>query len=353
MKATRSVTQEKRSSAQKGKTSSPKIKRKNLKELEVGTSEDVPTNIAFDASCKELRFSWHSFAEKIYCINPYPNGITLSVHRNEAAKSVAEVEAGTAPEKYRPSQFHLRFRDTKNFQLPSGKYFLYRENFSDSLEKVLSHIRERNEQASSLIYFGMVTDPFRSFQKKFNVTMTCLQLLEKYNPGFVVVQTRSPMVIAGLPTLKSLGKNVVVAMPVETHLDHLIARYTPEQPKISQRLLAADGLRKQGIRVNLMASPLLPYGDMYRDAWDLAEVLDKYSDYISLGCLAGGTASEEAQLKTLSIANKLISDGQYRWLRPRCYRALYHALREIAPEKLCLPVSSGAKPEQLSIFEAA
>lgn len=309
----------------------------------------------FDPSAPQLQTTWSSFARRIYSINTYPNGITMSVHENDPLQrsDIARGEkVGERKAKFAPNHFHLRFRDTKNYQLPPGKYFLYRENYLDALEQHLSTLHKEGMLSSTVFYFGVTGDPFAGLSKKFDVTIGCLQLLEQYRPGLVVAQTRSPMIISALPILKMLGENAVAAIPVESPVEKAIVKYTPGQPKIAERLVAANGLRRQGIKVNLVVSPILPYGEVYRNAWDFADLLDSHADYVTFGCLASGAKSDEKQLRSLPVAQKLAADGNYRWLRPNSHRYLYGALSVVAPNKLMLPVKAANSVEQLDMFAA-
>jgi hypothetical protein len=111
-------------------------------------------------------------------------------------------------------------------------------------------------------------------------------------------------------------------------------------------------LRVQGIKVQLIAAPVLPYGDPERHAAEFAQLLDAHSDYIAVGCLASGSQTDEAQLRLLPLARRLVADNQFRWLRPHCYRQLYLALKQVAPAKLLLPVEPPVEPSQLSLFAA-
>jgi DNA repair photolyase len=249
-------------------------------------------------------------------------------------------------------QFHLRLKETRDYQLPEGKYYLYRENYAQALEQHLSQLHREGHLSSTVVYFGTTADPFLSLHKKFDVTLSCLDLLEQYRPGFVVIQTRSPMVITALPMLKSLQDRSVVVVPIESHLESSIARYTPGQPRVAERLVAVDGLRKQGVKVDLSVSPVLPYGDFYRDAWDFAELLARRADYVTFGCLASPDAGSELQLKNKPIAQKLIADNNYKWLRPYSFRYVYYAMRVIAPEKLLLPARLVGGSNQLKLFAA-
>lgn len=298
--------------------------------------------VAFNPAADDLNKSWCSGAAHVVCVNAFPNGITISQHSPDRLPE----------EENRPEAYHLRVRDMREYRLPGGKYYLYRENYAQGLEQHLSHLHQQGILGQTVVYFGTTSDAFLAFQKKFDVTMACLELLEQYRPGFIVVQTRSPMVISALPLLKMLGEKVVVAIPMETHQEAIIQRYTPGQPKVSERLIAANGLRRQEIKVNLVVSPMLPYGDFYSDAWNFAELLENHSDYVSFGCLASGHPSEEAHLKGMAIAQRLAAEKMYQWLRPHCYRNVYYALTLTAPEKLQLPLVLPQRSSQLTMFAA-
>ena len=320
----------------------------------VGKKKEVEIpDASFDPECDELKRTWSSYARSIYCVNPYPNGITVSVHK-QTPPTDAEVVSDDNEKiiNFSPNQFHLRYRDTRDYQLPTGKYYLYKEGYQKSLENILSTLRKQGLLESAVVYLGTTVDPFLSLNKKFDVTMACIELLEQYKPGMVVVQTRSPMVISVLPFLKALGERVVVAMSIESRLESSITRYTPGQPRIKDRLVAVEGLRAQGIPVNLVVSPILPYGEYYRDAWEFAEMLDNHGDFITLGCLANGEPTEEAQLRALPLARRLVADNNFKLLRPYAYRHLFYALKNVAPEKLLLPAPKFRQSTQLSLFAA-
>ena len=341
------------------------------------TGKESVADVSMEASGADQEASWCVGAKVVCCINTYPNGITVSLHDMDSGRSGLEhvggrgdapvgelhaeiggpavVELGTANGSSRllnSQQFHLRFRDTRDYLQPTGRYFLYREQYLRGLEKHLSQLHHQGILENTVVYFGTTTDPFLTLHKKFDVTMACLQILERYTPKLLVVQTRSPMVISALPTLKHLGARAVVGIPVETFLEKAVLRYMPGKPRIAERIVAADGLRKQGIRVNLMVSPVLPYGDFERDAWDFAELLVAHGDFITFGSLATGSESEERALKTMPIAQKLAADKQFLWLRPYSYKPVYQAVKALAPEKLILPVKPVAAKGQLNLFAA-
>ncbi|MCC6933857.1 MAG: hypothetical protein IT292_11510 [Deltaproteobacteria bacterium] len=321
-------------------------------ELAVDTLEDQLklTDASFDPNSEDLLQGWWANSANILCINCYPNGITLSQHR---PKGESDLSAEHSELALRPHHFYLRYRDMREYLLPEGKYFLYKEDYLVQLEDHLSQMRKSGLLEKTVVILGNTADPFFALNKKFEVTMNCLGLLENYKPGLVVLQTRSPMVIAALPFVKCLEDRTVVAMCVETFREDVISRYTPGQATIRERLVACEGLRAQDLKVQLVVSPILPYGDYYRDAWKFAEILNRHADYISVGCLASGLQSDEVALRSLPLAQKLEADGHLKILRPHAYRHLYYVLKNAYAEKLKTPVNDlKAQPAQLNLFAA-
>ena len=317
------------------------------------------TEITFDPQSPELTTPWFSARKHIVCLNAYPNGVTLSIHKNPSFASnqtyTKEGQTKDAPSSAKsllPNQFHLRSKDTREYLLPHGRYHLIKERMADTLELHLKQLKEQNILQDAVLYFGVTTDAFFALPRKFEVTMKCLELLEKYQPGMLIVASRSPLVLAALPILKYFGDRAAAVITIESPYDAVIQKFMPGQSTVMERLVAADGLRAQGITVNLQVSPILPYGDFYRDAWPFAELLAGHADFITLGCLATGSVQDEQSLRMNPLAIRLSTDKQYRWLRPHAYKYLFHALQSLAPEKLLLPVRNEVVKSQLSLFAA-
>jgi len=331
-------------------------KRKSKTPRRALTRRDL-SEIKFDTSSPLLGNAWHSQATTVVCLNAYPNGITVSLHERKpegrgSNNHAVDNKFSVDDELWYPESFQLRLRDTREFRLPKGKYYLYRDSIRQALQKHLSQLHQAGKLYNSVIYFGTVTDPFLSFRKKFDVTMACFEVLEKFKPAKLVVQTRSPMVISALPALKKLEERSVVSMPVETILEESVKTYTPGQPTISERFVAANGLRRQGIKVNFQVAPVLPYGDFYKDSWKFAELLDLYCDHVTFGSLALGRKEEERLLKQLPLCQKLARDKKYHFLRPYSFRNIFKAMQDFAPSKLELPVISDRDSRQMNMFAA-
>ena len=219
------------------------------------------------------------------------------------------------------------------------------------LEKRLLYLSERGRLSSAEFLIGFNNDPFHPYKDRFNLTLKLLRLFERFTPAHITIQTRSPLVVLALPTLKKLGSRVSVTIALETCSEASIARYTPEFPKARERLNAATALRHLGIDVDLQVAPLLPYGDLVTDAEFFARQLAKHGRSIFILPISGceelpGKASHHLVLESLE------RDGQDVWLSTDAAVPLLTALRKIAPEKLAFAPKKQQLSQQTELFAA-
>jgi DNA repair photolyase len=233
-----------------------------------------------------------------------------------------------------------------------SRYLLNRVNPLWELEKHLMRLSRQGVLGTSTIYFGTTTDPFFPFEGKFDASMKFLSLFERYAPGLLVVQTRSPLLVIAMPVLKKLQHRAAVTIAIETPMEEMVRRYTPGFTRVEERLRAATALRRFGIEVTLQVAPLLPYGDWKRDAAAFAEVLDLHGDRIHVRPLSSGNPEEERKLRGSQVAKRLAQDRRFQWLRPDAANPLSVALEARCPKKL-QPRSCGHQSaRQMSIFAA-
>ena len=278
-------------------------------------------------------------ASTIYTVDSFDNGIAFGQHR---------LEAGLDPRD--------RYCLGTECEGPAGKlrsrYALHRDNPFWELERNLMRLSRQGVLGSSTIYFGTTTDPFLPFDGKFDASMKFLQLFERYTPGLLVVQTRSPLVVIAMPVFKKLGRHAAVTIPVETHLEESVQKYTPGLPRIAERLKTANTLRNLGVEVTLQVAPVLPYGDWRDDAGEFAKILTENADFVHVKALAGGAAEVERQLSRSGLARKLAQDRKFHWLRHDSANPLMAEIEKIAPAKLAVPVRQHTESRQMSIFAA-
>jgi hypothetical protein len=239
--------------------------------------------------------------------------------------------------------------DEQNSMLRS-RYGIERESSVAALEGRLALLERKGELSRTTIYFGVSADPFHPFESRFDASMKFLSLLERYCPGQIVLQTRSPLLVVAMPLLRKLASKLIVTIPVETSSPESVAKYTPHLPKLSERLRVASVLRRFGIKVHMQVAPLLPYGDLKKDAADFASMLIGHADYISVRALVSG--NEKSRKTVPAIATKLAAERNFVWLRPDAAKHLEQCISVLAPKKLEMPVFAQPVAKQLSIFAA-
>lgn len=274
-----------------------------------------------------------------FTVDSFANGIAIGQQKFEGQGD---------PRDY----FYLRLEDDAGMVRLRSRYALHTENPLQELERNLMRLSRQGVLGGSTIYLGVSTDPYLPFDGKFEASMKFLNLFQRYVPGMLVVQTRSPLIVIAMPVLRKLGRQVAVTLGVETNQEDAVQRYTPGFPRISERLKVADALRKFGIEVTLQVGPLLPYGDWRNDAPAFAELLAAHGDYVHVRPLVDGSRESEKRARPTQLAHKLAAERRFHWLRPDAANPLITALEKIAPEKLLPPVREHLKEKQLKMFAA-
>ena len=277
--------------------------------------------------------------KNIYTINLSKDSIILGHHKKETFNKERET-------------FYLRVHN-QNINIPNGiKYQIVNKKEVLLFETLLSKIVGLKD---SVIYFGTLTDPFLPFEENYDISMKILNILGKYIPLQLIVQTRSPLIVLSLPILKSLKNRLIVTIPVETNLQTVADKFTPNLPKVFDRINTASALKNLDIDVNFQVSPLLPYGDWKKDAQKFADLLCKYSKYISINESFTKYYSSTKLIKnktTPELYRKLAENRLYYWLRSDSAQPLIDAIKNIDSSKLNGFERFDYGNKQLSIFAA-
>jgi hypothetical protein len=215
------------------------------------------------------------------------------------------------------------------------------------LERNLARLSARGELRRTTVVFGVTTDPLHPFDEKFATSMKFLEIFERYAPGRLIIQTRSPLVVIGLPLLKKVRASTCVTIGIETPNDAIRQRYTPELPSVTERWKTVRALRRFGLTVGVQVSPMLPYGDWRADAGAFADELCEEADFITVRSItqAAGTPRPNTP-----IARKLIADRQFFWLRHDTHRHLEQAIARRAESKLLHPADAELPNPQMALF---
>ena len=293
------------------------------------TTEDVTHAVTEKKQEYSLAFTVDSFA----------NGIAFGQHR---------LEKGADPRDF----YSLHLKDDEEMIPLRSRYALSKSNPLHELEAHLTRLSKQGILRTSTIYFGTTTDPFYPFEGKFDASMRFLELFQKYTPGLLVVQTRSPLLVIAMPVFKRLGNHAAVTIGIESHLESSVERYTPGLPRVEERLKTATALRRFGIEVTLQVSPLLPYGEWRKDASQFAEVLAEHGDFVYVRPLTNGSERAEKKLRGTPLLQRLAEDRKFHYLRPDSTNPLITELERCAPEKVKVPTRKHLESKQLKMFAA-
>jgi hypothetical protein len=249
-------------------------------------------------------------------------------------------------------QYALKLEPDSGVVKLRSRYKLHRGNPLHDLERYLMGLSQQGILSASSIYLGTTTDPFYPFEGKFDASMRFLELFERYTPGMLYIQTRSPLLVIALPIFKRLREHCAVTIGIETCDEESVRRYTPGLPRVSERLKTATALRRFGVEVNLQVRPVLPYGDWKNDAGQFADLLVEHADGIYIEALTDGTEAQERRIRSSALAKRLAEDRKFHWLRPDSANPLWLAVEERAPEKLFVKPRPQLDKKQLEMFAA-
>lgn len=220
------------------------------------------------------------------------------------------------------------------------------------LEVKLRRLADQGVLKRTILYYGVQTDPFHPFDYKFQLSIKALRLFVRYRPGMLLIQTRSPLVVIALSSLKELSGSVIVTMGIETNLESVAARYTPGLPTVGERLRAISALHSFGVETAIQVAPLLPYGNQLKDAGAFADVIDSHASWIEVRPFSSFTTVKGRRDAYDTIARKLAADRRVEWLRADSADRLIESLQTRCPGKLAAHVRTHLSERQLSFLVA-
>jgi hypothetical protein len=228
-----------------------------------------------------------------------------------------------------------------------SRYVLNRGEPLADLERNLQKLSQRGELRRATVVFGVGHDPFHPFDEKFAVSMKFLELFEQYAPGRLVIQTRSPLIVIGMPVLKRLRDSTSILVGIETPHQDIAARYTPHLPTVEERFKTVRALRRFGLHAGIQVGPILPYGDWRRDADKFAAQLCDEADFLVVRSVV---QMSDKSRPTSTVARMLAAERSFFWLRQDSHVPLVEAITRIDPTKLFHPSSLEAREPQLTLF---
>jgi len=228
-----------------------------------------------------------------------------------------------------------------------SRYVLNRGEPLADLERHLQKLSQQGELRRTTIIFGVGHDPFHPFDEKFAVSMRFLEIFERYVPGKLIIQTRSPLIVIGMPVLKRVRESTSILIGIETPHQDIAGRYTPHLPTVEERFKTVRALRRFGLHVGIQVGPILPYGDWRKDAAPFAKKLCDEADLLVVRSVV--QMSERAR-PTSVVARMLAAERSFFWLRQDSHVPLTEAIKEIDHGKLYHPATLELEEPQLPLF---
>ena len=128
-------------------------------------------------------------------------------------------------------------------------------NAPELLEQALKHKRKR-----CMIGTGSMSDPYMPLEKELKLTRKCLEIIDKYNFGFTLIN-KSDLVLRDLDLLKKINEKTkcVVQMTITTFDDELCRIIEPNVCVTSRRIEVLKILHENNIPTIVWMTPILPF----------------------------------------------------------------------------------------------
>lgn len=151
----------------------------------------------------------------------------------------------------RPSHAYLGFSPGLEFETK----IIFKPEAPKLLEQELSHPNYK----PSVIVLGSNTDPYQPVERTLGLTRAILQVLERFNHPVGLI-TKSANILRDQDILARMAKKNLVRVHVSiTTLDPALARaMEPRAASPKRRLATISALNQAGIKVGVMASPMIP-----------------------------------------------------------------------------------------------
>jgi DNA repair photolyase len=206
---------------------------------------------------------------------------------------------------------------------PWGEWVKAKINAPDLLKQELDAARRKGLFGKLRIFMSTATDPYQGPEARLKITRRLLEIFAASGDfGFLVVQTRSPMIERDIDLLQQLGSSVAVSFTIETNRDEVRRQITPTSPSIERRLTTLERLTGAGLRTQAAISPVLPC-----DTEAFAELIAARATRAVVDTLIDGDGAGGRRSTELGMPELLRSLGYGDWLRSDAHVPLLEALK--------------------------
>jgi len=156
--------------------------------------------------------------------------------------------------KYCYARYTHEFMELRNSQDFETKVF------AKQWEPAVFRRELRRIRRESWIAIGTATDPYQPAERRHGITRRMLEILVKEQGRRLSLTTKSDLVTRDLELFAALAKANVfhIAVTITTMNEALARKLEPYAPRPSLRMAAVERLSKAGLKVGVLACPLLP-----------------------------------------------------------------------------------------------
>jgi len=127
------------------------------------------------------------------------------------------------------------------------------------------------------VFFSSVTDPYLSFERKYQLTRKVLEKLIPLEPN-LGIQTKSDLIVRDIDLLKQF-KHCEAGLTITTTNDNMRKEVEPFTSSVENRIKSLKSLKESGIKTYVFIGPIFPF---LTDWKDIVLKTKKYADFYML-----------------------------------------------------------------------
>jgi DNA repair photolyase len=203
-----------------------------------------------------------------------------------------------------------------------GDYVHPRVGIAEKLRAELKRHAGRNSLDRLAIFMSSATDPYQASERQWRLSRACLEVMNEYQPGLLVVQTRSPLVADDFALLRALGARCWLNFTVETDRDDVRRALTPTCPSIARRWATLKAAQEQGLQVQITVSPCLPYSSVE----NFASTLIGHANRVIVDTYVSGDGDKGRRTARTATSSRYLEQGWGDWRAEDAALALHAEL---------------------------
>ena len=204
-----------------------------------------------------------------------------------------------------------------------GEWVLAKIDLPERLEVELRSLAAKGRLADTAIFMSSATDPYQGWERRLGLTRQVLEVLVRYPPRRLLIQTRSPMIERDIDLIGLLRPQAIVSITLETDDDRVRRTITPTSPSVSRRISTMRRLRAAGISTQMAIAPMMP-----NDSEHFAAIAEEAADRVIVDTYFDGDGAKGRRSRSLGMGGFYERLGYAEWFLPGAETALLKALRE-------------------------